>query len=63
MDVHLSKKINSIQRLTRCRKIVDAYVKKNFPNLQKPIKIGRNDKCFCGSGKKYKKCCINKELI
>ena len=23
--------------------------------------IGRNDKCPCGSGKKYKKCCINKE--
>jgi peptide deformylase len=23
-------------------------------------KIGRNDPCFCGSGKKYKKCCINK---
>ena len=22
--------------------------------------IGRNDKCFCGSGKKFKKCCINK---
>lgn len=22
-------------------------------------KIGRNDKCPCGSGKKYKKCCIN----
>ena len=21
------------------------------------IKIGRNDPCFCGSGKKYKKCC------
>ena len=20
-------------------------------------KIGRNDPCFCGSGKKYKKCC------
>ena len=20
-------------------------------------KIGRNDKCFCGSGKKYKHCC------
>jgi uncharacterized protein YecA (UPF0149 family) len=20
-------------------------------------KIGRNDKCPCGSGKKYKKCC------
>lgn len=26
------------------------------------IKIGRNDPCPCGSGKKYKKCCIGKEL-
>ena len=25
-------------------------------------KIGRNDPCPCGSGKKYKKCCIDKEL-
>ncbi|WP_025690026.1 SEC-C metal-binding domain-containing protein [Paenibacillus zanthoxyli] len=25
------------------------------------IKIGRNDLCPCGSGKKYKKCCIGKE--
>jgi len=24
------------------------------------MKIGRNDPCFCGSGKKYKKCCLNK---
>ena len=23
-------------------------------------KIGRNDKCVCGSGKKYKKCCLKK---
>lgn len=23
-------------------------------------KIGRNDPCPCGSGKKYKNCCINK---
>lgn len=26
----------------------------------KSVKIGRNDPCPCGSGKKYKKCCINK---
>lgn len=26
------------------------------------MKIGRNDPCSCGSGKKYKKCCIEKEL-
>jgi preprotein translocase subunit SecA len=24
-------------------------------------KIGRNDPCPCGSGKKYKKCCLPKE--
>lgn len=23
-------------------------------------KVGRNDKCPCGSGKKFKKCCIGK---
>ena len=25
----------------------------------KTKKFGRNEKCFCGSGKKYKKCCMN----
>ena len=24
-------------------------------------KIGRNDPCVCGSGKKYKKCCLARE--
>ena len=24
------------------------------------VKIGRNDKCPCGSGKKFKKCCLGK---
>lgn len=24
------------------------------------MKVGRNDPCPCGSGKKYKKCCLNK---
>ncbi len=27
----------------------------------KTIKAGRNDPCPCGSGKKYKKCCLNKK--
>lgn len=22
------------------------------------VKLGRNDPCFCGSGKKFKKCCL-----
>ena len=25
------------------------------------MKINRNDPCPCGSGKKYKKCCVNKK--
>ncbi|OGS38292.1 MAG: hypothetical protein A2551_08220 [Elusimicrobia bacterium RIFOXYD2_FULL_34_30] len=25
--------------------------------------VGRNDPCPCGSGKKYKKCCLNKQTI
>ncbi|UJL48206.1 SEC-C domain-containing protein [Virgibacillus sp. NKC19-16] len=24
---------------------------------KKSVKVGRNDPCPCGSGKKYKKCC------
>lgn len=28
---------------------------------QKPKKVGRNEPCPCGSGKKYKKCCIDKK--
>ncbi|RJQ54880.1 MAG: hypothetical protein C4530_16565 [Desulfobacteraceae bacterium] len=26
-------------------------------------KIGRNDPCPCGSGKKYKRCCLNKAAL
>ncbi len=25
------------------------------------VKVGRNDPCPCGSGKKYKKCCFEKD--
>ncbi len=39
-------------------------IKRNY-NKSKVIvlsdKIGRNELCRCGSGKKYKKCCINKK--
>ncbi|MDF4593115.1 SEC-C metal-binding domain-containing protein, partial [Vibrio parahaemolyticus] len=30
------------------------------PRLNQPVsslKVGRNDPCICGSGKKFKKCC------
>jgi len=30
------------------------------PRLAAGVKVGRNDPCPCGSGKKYKKCCLLK---
>ncbi|MBE5934940.1 MAG: SEC-C domain-containing protein [Lachnospiraceae bacterium] len=33
---------------------------KRSTTIVKEKKIGRNDKCPCGSGKKYKHCCMNK---
>ena len=33
------------------------------PYHRETPKIGRNDPCYCGSGKKYKKCCLSKEII
>ena len=32
-----------------------------FLKDSKKDKVGRNDFCHCGSGKKYKKCCLPKE--
>ena len=29
--------------------------------VKEPPKVGRNDPCPCGSGKKYKHCCLNKD--
>ena len=32
----------------------------NSGKIERKSKIGRNDPCYCGSGKKYKYCCINR---
>lgn len=32
----------------------------NMTLINQGTKIGRNEPCHCGSGKKYKKCCLNK---
>lgn len=31
------------------------------PFVREEPRVGRNDPCICGSGKKYKKCCMGKE--
>ena len=31
--------------------------------VRKDKKVGPNDPCPCGSGKKYKKCCMHKDKV
>ncbi len=40
----------------------DSAPAKPLPYKREGVKVGRNDPCPCGSGKKYKKCCMNKDL-
>lgn len=35
---------------------VEMLLKRPTP-LKSPVKVGRNEPCPCGSGRKYKKCC------
>jgi len=37
----------------------DPIWKKQEEDITKRLKTGRNETCYCGSGKKYKKCCLN----
>ena len=46
----LSKRMNALQ---------DRMLANGFMETKR-IKIGRNDDCPCGSGNKFKKCCISK---
>lgn len=39
-----------------------AMAEDNNPGQAESTKIGRNDPCPCGSGKKYKKCCYLQEV-
>jgi len=60
--IQLEKK-ESIETLSRpkTQELVfsgsDAGAEKKKPVQRATVKIGRNDPCSCGSGKKYKKCC------
>jgi hypothetical protein len=39
----------------------EGYIETDAGNLVRGEKVGRNDPCPCGSGKKYKKCCGKNE--
>ena len=44
-------------------KLINSANKETTKEIEKIREIGRNDLCYCGSGKKYKKCCMNKKEI
>ena len=50
-----SDNLNRPDKAKEYQKIYDALKK---PASVRVVKIGRNDPCPCGSGKKYKKCCL-----
>lgn len=57
--VRLPRQIRSSYELPPCyKKFTSRIMSKKVKN--KKNKLGRNDICYCGSGLKFKKCCINK---
>ncbi len=57
----LREKRETKEEPTLMQKLAEPYrdeLKEMFPDLTE--KVGRNDPCPCGSGKKYKKCCLKK---
>ncbi|WP_243128574.1 MULTISPECIES: SEC-C metal-binding domain-containing protein [Oscillospiraceae] len=49
----LENESSQMNAADRAEVLVDGWE----PYRRKGVKVGRNDPCPCGSGKKYKKCC------
>lgn len=60
MNVRRGPSVGSGQMPQAAPKPEDARKPETFRREQP--KVGRNDPCPCGSGKKYKNCCMNKDL-
>ncbi|GBD96738.1 MAG TPA: hypothetical protein ENG83_14620 [Nitrospirae bacterium] len=61
IDLVLKNDKNYVNRLKNHYKIFKKHVEKNVKKekIYPGLKVGRNDLCPCGSGKKYKTCCLN----
>ncbi len=62
-DLTLKNKGDVIQFIGEKSESLGVYIPEliKIPIETKKDKIGRNEPCPCGSGKKYKKCCLDKE--
>ena len=55
-----------IERKQVAKPLVEGFAGGKMPTrapAKKAAKVGRNDPCPCGSGKKYKKCCMQKDKL
>lgn len=59
----VSKRLNASSDIETQLKALENYKEATTGVPVTVSKIGRNDLCVCGSGKKYKKCCYDKILI
>lgn len=49
----------SSDRRAQLKALAGSIAKRRFERADKSgVKIGRNNRCLCGSGRKYKKCCL-----
>ena len=46
-------------QMKKLQVLAQRYKDAHTQKVREYPKIGRNDKCPCGSGKKYKNCCMN----
>ena len=53
-----SQAINEVQLVEKMNLLQSEMEEKGFTETRR-VKIGRNDICPCGSGKKFKKCHLN----
>lgn len=56
-EAELKDKVDEA-RMERERRRIIEYVNSHKQVVRDGKKIGRNDPCPCGSGKKYKNCCL-----
>jgi uncharacterized protein len=61
-DIADDVRADAVELIADCLEILNAArltTQSRSPALRPGPKIGRNDPCPCGSGKKFKKCCMN----
>ena len=63
--IYTSEEIEEMRKAIRKIDLVEFITSMQVPPTEKqmarkPPKVGRNEPCPCGSGKKFKKCCLTK---